>query len=368
MSISREFEAKRSRIADYLGAHGLDGVFLGRQDRFAWAGCGAANYINTATESGTAVLYVPAEGKASIITTNIEATRFRAEEPIAKIAEVREHPWHDSAGREGIAKDLAAGRKCAGDAGFGFTEALEADFDELRFSLLPEELERYRALGRDCGAAIEKVGMNVEPGVTELDVAGDLARESYALDVLPIVVLVAADDRLRAHRHPLPTTNAVRNIVMIVLCGRRGGLIACATRIVHFGALSKDLAKRHVACAAVDAAAISATRPGAGVGEVFRQMQAAYAAGGHPDEWELHHQGGPCGYATRDYLATAGDERKVVANQPFAWNPSITGTKTEDTIVATPGGPEIVTASANWPTIDFDVEGTKVPRPAILVR
>ena len=55
------------------------------------------------------------------------------------------------------------------------------------------------------------------------------------------------------------------------------------------------------------------------------------------------HQGGPCGYQGRDYLGSPTAPGVVLENQPFAWNPSITGTKSEDTILATVAGPEIIT-------------------------
>ena len=368
MSISREFEAKRVRISDYLTDRGLEAAFLKRQDRFAWASCGSANYVNTATEAGTAVLYVPIDGDPAVITTNIEATRISAEEPIAEIAEIRRYPWHDSAGAARLARELAAGHKAVADFPLEFAHELEPDFDELRYSLLAEEVDRLETLAADCGAVIEKTAMNVEPGTTELNVAGDLSRECWSLGIVPIVVLVAADARLSSHRHPLPTTNPAKRVVMIVLCGRRAGLIVSVTRIVHFGAPSDDLVKRHRACMEVDAAAIAATRPGATMGEVFAKIQKAYARSGYPNEWELHHQGGPCGYATRDFVAARGDGRKIVPNQAFAWNPSITGTKTEDTILATTGGARILSASANWPLVEIESLGRNIPRPAILTR
>jgi len=55
--------------------------------------------------------------------------------------------------------------------------------------------------------------------------------------------------------------------------------------------------------------------------------------------------------------------------QAFAWNPSITGTKSEDTILTAPGGgaPEFLTQPLDWPATDVEWGGGTVARPDILV-
>jgi hypothetical protein len=55
-------------------------------------------------------------------------------------------------------------------------------------------------------------------------------------------------------------------------------------------------------------------------------------------------------------------------NQPFAWNPSITGTKSEDTILATSQGPQVITAAQDWPMVSVEGEDGAWQRPDILVR
>jgi len=69
-----------------------------------------------------------------------------------------------------------------------------------------------------------------------------------------------------------------------------------------------------------------------------------YETAGFKNEWQLHHQGGPTGYTTRDCIATPNDSAKLVPSQALAWNPSITGTKSEDTIIITDNESIVVTA------------------------
>ncbi|MGZ3950890.1 MAG: M24 family metallopeptidase, partial [Flavisolibacter sp.] len=119
--------------------------------------------------------------------------------------------------------------------------------------------------------------------------------------------------------------------------------------------------------ARIDAAMISATRPGRSLGEIFQTTMKEYALSGYPDEWRLHHQGGPAGYEPREYIARPGASEKVLLGQVYAWNPSITGTKSEDTILVTETGNEILTSISGWPVISVDVYGDSLERPAILI-
>ncbi len=126
--------------------------------------------------------------------------------------------------------------------------------------------------------------------------------------------------------------------------------------------------RKHAAVVAVDAAFIASSRPGARIGDVFKAGLEAYREQGYADEWRLHHQGGPTGYATRDYRATEASDDTVEPNQAFAWNPSITGTKSEDTIIATPDGPEVISSSPGLPSVDVTANGASLERADIVVR
>jgi antitoxin VapB len=104
------------------------------------------------------------------------------------------------------------------------------------------------------------------------------------------------------------------------------------------------------------------SRPGAVAGDIFAKAQQAYAYAGYPDEWQLHHQGGATGYAGREYRAGPGSPEVVAEWQAFAWNPSITGTKSEDTVlVSSEPGHELevltTTPDSTWPTVTVTIEG-----------
>jgi hypothetical protein len=57
----------------------------------------------------------------------------------------------------------------------------------------------------------------------------------------------------------------------------------------------------------------------------------------------LHHQGGMTGYTSREIIATPQTHQEIRVGQAFAWNPSVTGAKAEETFVLSEGGPEVIT-------------------------
>jgi len=107
------------------------------------------------------------------------------------------------------------------------------------------------------------------------------------------------------------------------------------------------------------------TRPGTPARDVLQKGIEAYKGKGFPEEWKLHHQGGSIGYVPREYRVNFKTPDIIQENQPFTWNPSITGTKSEDTILATSKGPEMITYPILYPTLSMTVGGISFTRPAI---
>jgi antitoxin VapB len=91
---------------------------------------------------------------------------------------------------------------------------------------------------------------------------------------------------------------------------------------------------------------IEATRPGRTLADAFDDVRRLYAETGFPDEWRRHHQGGITGYASREVIATPYTQVEIEPGMAFAWNPSVTGAKAEETFVLTESGPELVAAGA----------------------
>jgi Xaa-Pro aminopeptidase len=336
-----EIEAKLARVRAYMAAEGLGAVALSTQANFAWITAGADNHVGLAGEGGVATVVVTPTGR-HVVTSTIEGPRIGDEEIAGLGFELHVHPWH-SEGPEVAVQRLAEGATVAADGALPGAESRAGALARLRWQLLSGEIERYRVAGRACSRILDDLADEVEPGVTELALAGRMQERVFAAGLLPNVCLVAADERAYRYRHPIPTSKPVERLAMLVIGARAGGLCVSATRMVHLGPVPDELKRKHDAVCAVEACLIEGTRPGAPVGELFDAACREYARQGFPDEWRLHHQGGATGYAPREYRAGPSCPEVVLEDQAFAWNPSIAGTKAEHTILAASAGPEVLT-------------------------
>ncbi len=358
MTRSEDFGRKLDKIRNVLVRRGLDGVLVTQRYNFAWATSGGRNYVGITSETGAAWLWVGLR-RVLLVANNIETPRVLDEELADLGVGLRQFDWWQMPGPEDVARELG-GEHTTTDL------TLSSDFAELRSTLSAYEVDLYRQLGRDCGTAVGEVARTVKRGDTENSIAGSLAERLLELGIVPVVLLVAADERVDRYRHPLPTESRVQNKAMLVVCGLRHGLIASVTRLVYLGRPPEDLRRRHAAVTYVDAVAISQTRPGRTGADVFAAIKSAYAEAGYPDEWRNHHQGGATGYQSREWKATPDCTKRVQVNQAFAWNPSIAGTKSEDTILVTEGGAEVLTSTPGWPVVKQQISNLTLERPDIL--
>lgn len=359
-----ETSEKLSFLRDLALGHALDAILLQHVSSIAWATGGSSAYVDIARSTAEVSLLVTGNNQY-LITNNIEATRLEKEEGLASQGwDFHITPWFE---QEISTLGLMKGLKLGADGFFPGALDLSSEITHLRANLNPEEGKRFRALGQLCAQTMESAAMSVHPGQTEYEIAGLLAGEAERRGMQAIVNLIAVDERIFNFRHPLPTDKKLDRYVMMVICGRRWGLVCSLTRFIYFGKLPDEICHKVKAVARVDAAMIAATRPGRTIGQIFGTAQEAYAAAGYAGEWRLHHQGGPAGYEPREYLATPGSNDKVAAGQVYAWNPSITGYKSEDSVLIGEEGFEVLSAIPGWPTVKVDVAGQTIERPDILI-
>jgi Xaa-Pro aminopeptidase len=366
MTRIEEVQTKLDSLRALMAEEDLQTLVLGTQANFAWLTAGGDNHVALAAELGVGTLVVT-ESRQFLVTENIEAGRLADEELRGLDFEVVQDEWHRGNLRD-LINGLAEGQVGADGQWLPGADDMSGEIARRRWQLLPPEIDRYRQVGADVARCLEQTAREIEPGHSEHAIAGALAGKLKGLGIAPNVILIAVDDRLRKYRHPIPTATVLERCAMLVASVKRHGLCVSATRIVHFGPLPEDLRRRHDACMQVDACLNLGSRPGAGIAALFRQALQTYADTGYADEWQLHHQGGATGYAPREYRVSPETRETVLEHQAFAWNPSITGTKSEDTILATADGPEILTPAADWPLVEVSFGGGMMPRPDILVR
>ncbi|MDR0578180.1 MAG: aminopeptidase P family N-terminal domain-containing protein [Candidatus Accumulibacter sp.] len=362
MTIEEEFRIKLERLRSLMRRKELDGIFLKRQDDFAWLSCGGRNYVG-AGDLGNCGLLVTADGHHAI-TNTIEAPRMLAEENLGQLGfAVRAGAWHDAAFEARSLEALVPGGRVGRD--FGGND-IAGEIKELRLELTEGEIGRYREAGTLASRVMEETGCGIRPGETEYAIAARIMRgmEEYGLEL--VSCMVAADERIVGYRHPLPTGKRVEKRVQIGGNFKFKGLIVCMTRYVNFASVSDELRRQYRANQRIDCIYMANSIPGESYQRPLLAGKAAYEELGYGAEFDKHHQGGPIGYAGRDYRVDFTVKGTIHERQAFCWNPSITGTKSEDTVIVSAAGVEMISRPIIFPKVDIEARGATFIRPDIL--
>ena len=360
-----------SRLRGWLATAGRRGVVLTGPGPVAWA-TGGVNLAVDRTAAVDVVWVVVTHDSAVLITTAVEGPRISAElDPGGRGFGLVEVPWWQpdafvaaAATAAGVpAEELAAD----GHPGFGIdaTDELVA----LRLRLTTAEQAELRDLGRDAAAALQTALAAWRPGESDFAVAARVGAGLEARGADAPVLIVGGDDRVERFRHPLAIGAGMNRFVMAVVVARRWGLHVAATRFACAGGLSPAFCDQQALVDVIDADVVAASRPGSSYGEVLAVLAQAYRDAGEPGAWQQHYQGGPIGYAQREFELAPGQSdarwfhEPVALGHAVAWNPSLRGgAKREDTYLVTADGAEAVTVAPDWPT----QESGEARRPAVL--
>jgi len=372
MNRQTEISIKIERIQKMLAEKKLGGVLINSQPNFAWLTAGGNNAVDASRENGAASLVVRRDGKKYVLASRIEMPRMLAEEVSADEFEPIEFAWEAEKSAADFltekAKSLLEDKNALGADLFlnANTPIIESDIARCRYELTDAEIERLRRLGKDTGETFGSLIETLRAGESEIEIARRMTDLLAKKNIRAVVALVAADERLQKFRHPVPTAKTWEKLLMMVVCAKREGLIVSLSRIVCAGNISEDLKNRTEACARVNARILSATKLNATGAELYKIAADAYAEENYAGEENLHHQGGAAGYKTRDWVAHPKSAETVKNKQAFAWNPSITGTKCEETVIVREDEIELLTATPNFPQIAVEIEGHEFLSPGIL--
>ncbi|MCA1559939.1 MAG: M24 family metallopeptidase [Acidobacteria bacterium] len=360
-----ELDVKRERLARVAEEAGVQGVLLATHHNVAWITGGRSNRIDGSRDAGSARLLITPQGRRMVFANTIEMPRLIDEVLAGLDYEPVEFPWTEDQADPGCAvtlalKALGPGAVVASDWPLPGATVIEGRIARARALLTSAEVGRYRALGRDAGIAIGSLCRTLVPGLEEREIARRAADALAAVGARGIVVLVGSDERLLRYRHPVATSTRWRNIVMVVVCAERDGLVAALSRIVCAGPVPDDLALRTRVAATVFGRLLDASRPGATAARLYAVAAEAYEAAGYPGEELRHHQGGAIGYRSREWVAHPRSSEVVEARQAFAWNPSLPGAKVEDTSLVLGDDLDVITTTPDWPVIPVEARGHTV--------
>ncbi|MDR1934988.1 MAG: M24 family metallopeptidase [Candidatus Accumulibacter sp.] len=363
MTVEEEFQIKLERLRSLMQRKKLDGVFLKRQDDFAWLSCGGRNYVG-AGDLGNCGLLVTGDQHYAV-TSTVEAQRMLAEENLGRLGfAMRAGVWHDAAFEARTLRSIVPGGAVGRD--FGGDNNIADDVKELRLDLTESEMERYRRAGTLASRAMEETGCGIRPGESEYTIAARIIEnmETHGLEL--VSCMVAADERISAYRHPLPTGKKVEKRVQIGGNFKMQGLIVCMTRYVNFVPVSDELRRQYRANQRIDCIYMAHSIPGESYQRPLLAGKAAYEELGYGEEFDKHHQGGPIGYAARDFRVDFTVNGTIREHQAFCWNPSITGTKSEDTVIVSKAGVDMISRPVIFPKVSIEACGASFVRPDIL--
>jgi Xaa-Pro aminopeptidase len=364
MTLKEELEIKLKRLRTLMQDRKFSAIYIKRQDNFAWLSCGGRNYVGIG-DMGNCGLLVTADSHCAI-TNNIEAPRLAGEERLEELGFViHAGTWYDNDFEAETIKKLAGAAP-----GFDFASPLGVsaaeEIKELRFSLTESELDRYRETGFLASLSLEETAASIRPGENEFEILGRLSESLATRGVVFYSGMCAADERISRYRHPIATGKRVKERVQLGGNFGRFGLIVCLTRYVNFTPVSAELRSRMRLNQEIDLVFMKNSIPGKSYQHPFLAGKEAYAERGFEIEFDKHHQGGPIGYTPRDYRIDFSHKGTIRENQGFCWNPSITGIKSEDTIIAKGEGFEFITKPIIFPRVEIDFDGKTYTRADIL--
>lgn len=334
------------KLRSWLSGTDYDGVILARRDNFKWITKENANAVCTNTEAGVAYLVIRKDGQIDLVADSSDCPRMEKEQNTLGARAILV-PWYE--GMDAFFAAYCEDGKYASDTGIAGTVNVQTELINVRMQLSGYELERYREIGQECAKIVEQTAMDAKPGQTEEEVANLLKARCIEKGISPDCVLVGSDERILDYRHPVPTDKKIEKSLLVVLGGEKYGLNISITRIVYFDEVPAEIKERMAQTQKVFAAMQLVMKDGMSYQEYFAKVQEIYAQCGYPEEWKMHHQGGPTGYGCREFVVTPDCKLILKKNQAYAWNPTIQGTKCEETTYLGEQGLEIFTKTDNWP-------------------
>ncbi len=365
MNRMQETAEKLKRVRKLMENEKLSAILLKKQANFSWITAGGLNMVGIATEIGvSSVLVTPDE--CYVIANRIESPRMLDEEVSELGFKVIEFEWYENKELQ-IVRDIIKDGEVGCDVNIQGLKYIENEVNKLRYELTEPEVERYMYLGEKVSRALESVLLFTRPGDRECEIAGRISEELWKYRIDPTGFMVAADERAKLYRHPIPTTKKIERLVMVSVNARYKGLITTVTRMVHFGKPTEQLINQYKNNVEIECIMIEKTKPGRRMNEPVLAAIEEYEKRGYHNEWKLHHQGGAMGYFARDVRVTPQTEEIIRNNQAFCWNPTISGTKSEDGFIATHDGPIMITKPFVFPTIKIEMNGMEFVKPFLLV-
>jgi hypothetical protein len=359
-----DIDAKHLRIATLLQETKCEGMLLLEPENVAWMTSGAAAR-GILDPNELPVVYFSPEGRW-ILASNVDSQRLFDEEIDGLGFQLKEWPWHW--GRAQLLADLCQGRAVACDVPLLNCKVVGNQIRHLRRKFSTYEQACYRALGQIVSHALEACCRTMSPGETEREVAGQLSHRLLHRGAHPLMLNVAAENRLRAYRHCGCTSAPIRTYCVVSATARKYGLCATASRSVCFGGPDATARKDHDTACKISATYVAGSWPDAVPKRILDTGRRVYLVCGAEHEWLFSPQGHLTGRVPVELPLTPQVEDLLQTGWAVTWRGSAGLGLSCDTFLLTEDGPRTITATENWPLKRIRIQGGEFVRPDLLVK
>jgi Xaa-Pro aminopeptidase len=210
-----------------------------------------------------------------------------------------------------------------------------------------DEIEALARAAATADRAMQRAFAACRPGVTELDVAAEIAagfREAGA-DEVAFAIVAAGPHGAFPHHHAGSTELRAGDAVVIDLGSKLGGYSSDLTRMVHVGEPSARYRELHEVVERAVQAGLAAARPGATCTDVDRAARDSITADGYGDAF-IHRTGHGLGLSTHEPpWIMAGEDVTLRPGMVFSIEPGVylvgeLGIRLEDIVHVTDTGCE----------------------------
>jgi antitoxin VapB len=358
--------ARQERVRAFLEREGLDALVIGRQDNFAWLTAGGDNRVITTSEMGFAYL-VLTQDRQWLVSHAMDGRRFMDEQVAGQGYDLVTLFWHQGS-PQGKILEQTRGMRVGADFPLPGARHYGPEIVDLHYPFSDLDLERCRWIGQTANRIVAQVAEQLEPGVSEQEVAAALlhryAEEGLTIDVL----IVGFDDRISRYRHPMPTGNVLQRYALLHPAARRWGLHCNLTRLVHWGEPPSDVKRAMDGAAAIGGHVARMLAPGVAFADILAEQIRLYRKLGYSGEWMHHFQGGITGYTLADPTRCQDQEARVVERQAYDYFITITGAKFEELTLLTEQGPEVASLGPGWPQRTIQTPNGSIEVPDVLIR
>jgi antitoxin VapB len=264
--------------------------------------------------------------------------------------------------------ELVKGLKVGADIPLAGTQFLGAQIPTLFFPLTDLDIRRLRWVGKTNHDLLTTIARQIEPGMTELEIAAEIQRAYTRRNMTLDVLIVGVDERVFRYRHPLPTERVLKNYALLHPAARRWGLHANVTRLVHFGPLPNEIQRAVDGVLTIEGRILGMISEGMHFADVLVEQKRWYSEVGFPEDWRYHFQGGITSYSLADPTQSLNPAARMVMRQAFDYFVTITGAKSEELVLLTEEGVEIASFGGDWPRRAIKTPRGEFEVPDILIR